>query len=454
MTSADWLKFLPEQTRNWLDGREIEQVDCLVSDIAGNARGKTIAAAKFSGQEKIALPDSLFHQTITGSYIDTGEEDQNVEADMVLTPEFSTAIASPWAKKVTVQVIHNVSSLDGEPVNHSPRNVLKRVLSFYEHEGWQAVVAPELEFYLTRPNLHPSEAIEPYIGRNKRNVVKRQAYSLSALDEYGAVIDEIQKFAEAQGIDMDGVVQEDGAGQIEINLQHGCPLALADQVFHYKRTVREAALRHDCFATFMAKPMQAEPGSAMHIHQSIVDTKTGDNIFSQKDGSPTQLFYAFIAGQQQHLPSVFCLTAPYANSYRRFVEGFSAPVNLEWGDDNRTTGLRIPQSSPQARRVENRIIGMDCNPYLAIAACLASGFIGMKNALKPRDAIIGEAYKSDLSMPKNLAEALKLFAPDSDVTELLGNDFCQLYRSIKKTELNEFDAVITAWEREHLLLNV
>lgn len=146
------------------------------------------------------------------------------------------------------------------------------------------MVAPELEFYLTEPLTDPNFPVKPKSSRTGRNPVKRQVYSLSVLDEYGPVIDDIQGFAKAQGFDIDGVVQEDGSGQIEINLKHGDAVALADQVFCFKRTIHEAALKHDCFATFMAKPMQGEPASAMHIHQSIVDKKPGKNIFTQEDG--------------------------------------------------------------------------------------------------------------------------------------------------------------------------
>ncbi len=449
-----WLEPVPAPLHQWLGKRKVDQVSCVFADVAGGTRGKTVPARKYNPQENIFIADSVFYQTITGNYGERKGEDGWTEPDLVLKPDLATTIACPWTKDVTIQIIHDVNDLDGEPVGLAPRNVLKRVLSYYQREGWQPVVAPELEFYLTEPHTDPDLPIKPKSGRTRRKTVKRQVYSLSVLEEYGPVIEDIQNFARAQGFDIDAVVQEDGSGQIEINLSHGDAIALADRVFCFKRTIHEAALKHDCFATFMAKPMQGEPGSAMHIHQSIVDRKTGRNIFSREDGRPSDLFYGFIAGQQQHLPSVFCLIAPYVNSYRRFTAAHSAPVNLEWGEDNRTTGLRIPLSPPQARRVENRIIGMDCNPYLALAACLASGFIGMKTGLSPRDAMIGEAYKSNLTMPRSLSAALEMFTGKTEITDMLGNDFCQLFRAIKKSEIDDYSAIITPWERDHLLLNV
>ena len=452
---SEWLKDRPASFHEWLDGRKIDEVECIVSDIAGVARGKTMPARKFARQERLFLPTSIFYQTITGEYAELDEvENQWTESDMLLVPDFSTATAAPWTGDVTLQVIHDITDMDGEPIGLSPRNVLKRVLSFYDAKGWQPIVAPELEFYLTKPNINPDNPIEPQIGRTGRKVVGRQAYSMSAVDEYGPVIDDIYDFAEAQGFEIDTIIQEGGAGQIEINLQHGDPVALADQVFFYKRSIREAALRHDCFATFMAKPMQDEPGSAMHIHQSIVDTKTGLNIFSAADGTPTDLFYGFIAGQQMHMPSAFCMLAPYVNSYRRFVPGDSAPINLEWGHDNRTTGLRVPISSAQGRRVENRIVGMDCNPYLAIAASLAAGYLGMIAGDKPRAELKGEANESEILLPRSLMGALDAFDEENQISEILGKDFCKLYSAIKRSESDEFLQVISPWERDHLLLNV
>jgi glutamine synthetase len=454
-TLQKWLKNRPDSFHEWLNGRRVDEVECVVSDIAGVARGKTMPARKFARQERLFLPTSIFYQTITGSYAEMEDvENQWTEADMLLTPDLETVTAAPWTGDVSLQVIHDITNLDGEPVGLAPRNVLKRVLSFYEKNNWKAVVAPELEFYLTKPNINPDNPIEPQIGRTGRKVVGRQSYSMSAVDEYGPVIDDIYDFAEAQGFEIDTIIQEGGAGQIEINLQHGDPVALADQVFYYKRSIREAALRHNCFATFMAKPMQDEPGSAMHIHQSIIDSKTGNNIFSTKQGQATDLFYGFIAGQQKFLPQVFCMLAPYVNSYRRFVPGDSAPINLEWGKDNRTTGLRIPISSAQARRVENRIVGMDCNPYLALAASLAAGFLGMTQKLKPRDALKGEAEESEITLPRSLMGAMDMFDGENGMTDMLGEDFCRLYGAIKRSESDEFLQVISPWERDHLLLNV
>ena len=161
-------------------------------------------------------------------------------------------------------------------------------------------------------------------------------------------------------------------------------MTLADQVFLFKRTIREVALKHDMFATFMAKPIEGQPGSAMHIHQSVIDIDSGQNIFSMPDGTESAAFRSFIGGMQHYLPKALVMMAPYVNSYRRLTTNTTAPVNVLWGYDNRTTGLRIPLAAPNARRVENRIPSSDANPYLAIAASLACGLLGLDKTDRSR----------------------------------------------------------------------
>lgn len=453
--SDAWLKRLPESFLQWLDGRRIDDAECIIADIAGMSRGKAMPARKFSSSDSMYLPTSIFYQTITGDYVDIEEmKDQWIESDLVLKPDYTTATAAPWSADVTLQVVHDAFLQDGSRCPVAPRNVLRQVVDAYSSEGWRPVVAPEIEFYLTKPNTDPDKAIEPPIGRTGRQGVARQAYSMVAVDEYGPVIDDIYDFAEAQGFEIDTIIQEGGAGQIEINLKHGDPVTLADQVFYYKRSIREAALRNGCFATFMAKPMEDQPGSAMHIHQSVVSLADGSNVFNTSDDEPSELFYGFLAGLQVHLPAVICVLAPYVNSYRRFTRDDAAPINLEWGFDNRTTGIRVPLSSAAARRIENRVVGMDCNPYLAIAASLACGLVGMRSSARPRDPLQSDAYSLPHALPRGLLEALDLFGRDSAVADVLGAEFCQLYRAIKQKESEEFLQVISPWERKHLLLNV
>lgn len=450
---SNWTSKLPEAALDFIANRRVDEVECIIGDIAGVARGKAMPATKFGQQTSYFLPNSIFLQTITGEWADN-PFDAFTEPDMILEPDWSTATAAPWTADVTLQVIHDARDQQGNLVPFAPRNVLRRIINLYEAQGWRPVVAPEMEFFLTARNIDPNMPVQPPMGRTGRRAAGKQAYSMSAVDEYGKVIDDIYDFAEAQGLEIDGILQEGGAGQIELNLAHGDPVRLADDVFFFKRLIREAALRHDCFATFMAKPIAGEPGSAMHIHTSVVDTKTGRNIFAGPDGAETEAFNHFIGGMQNHMAAAIALMAPYVNSYRRYVPDFAAPINLEWGRDNRTTGLRIPISSPAGRRVENRLPGMDCNPYLGIAATLACGYLGLIEKTPARPEFVGSAYIDSDEIPANLGDALDLLDEDSALKEVLGTDFCAVYDSVKRNEYKEFLQVISPWEREHLLLNV
>ena len=451
---ADWKDSLPEAASTYLEGRRLDEVECIISDLPGIARGKAVPASKFARQDYFHLPDSIFYQTITGDWGEAAGDDGFTEKDMILKPDMSTATAAPWTGDWTLQIIHDAYDRHDKPVEFSPRNVLKRVVKMYHDKGWEPVVAPEMEFFLVARNLDPAQSIKPIIGRSGRPAAARQAYSMTAVDEFGPVIDDIYDFAEAQGFEIDGITQEGGAGQLEINLLHGDPVKLADEVFYFKRLIREAAMRHECYATFMAKPIADEPGSAMHIHHSILDRKTGANIFSGKDGGETPEFMHFIAGLQNHMPAALAVIAPYVNSYRRYVKDHAAPINLEWGYDNRTTGIRVPLSSPSARRVENRLAGMDCNPYLAIAASLACGYLGLMDAKDPKAEFKGDAYDGDGDIPRVLGSALDIFDEATALHEVLGPEFARVYGIVKRAEYDEFLQVISPWEREHLLLNV
>ena len=451
---ADWIENLPTAAQLYLEGRRLDEVECIISDLPGIARGKAVPASKFAKQEYFHLPDSIFYQTITGDWGEAAGDEGFIERDMILRPDMSTASAAPWTGDWTLQVIHDAYDGAGEMIPFSPRNVLRRVVAAYHDMGLEPVVAPEMEFFIVARNIDPAKEIEPMMGRSGRPAAARQAYSMTAVDEFGPVIDDIYDFAEAQGFEIDGITQEGGAGQLEINLVHGDPIKLADEVFYFKRLIREAALRHDCFATFMAKPIADEPGSAMHIHHSILDRETGENIFSDEDGGETQRFYHFIGGLQRHLPSAIAVLAPYVNSYRRYVRDHAAPINLAWGRDNRTTGIRVPISGAKARRVENRLAGMDCNPYLGIAASLACGLLGLREGLAPEAEFRGDAYEGEGDVPRVQGDALDMFDKATALHEVLGPEFARVYSIVKRAEYDEFLQVISPWEREHLLLNV
>ena len=440
--------------RQFLKDHGISEVEAIIPDLAGVARGKVVPAAKYMEEEGMRLPESIFLQTVTGEYPEDDSAISPSEIDIVLKADPTTIRVVPWAAEPTAQVIHDCFYGDGRPVPMAPRYVLRRVLDLYASHGWEPVIAPELEFFLVEPNIDSDYPLKPPIGRSGRPETGRQSYSIAAVNEFDPLFDDVYAFCEAQEIQIDTLIHEAGAAQMEINLLHGYPMGLADQAFMFKRTAREAALRHKMYATFMAKPMAKEPGSAMHLHQSIINTETRQNIFSAADGSPTNLFFSHIAGLQRYLPAAMSLFAPNVNSYRRTTPYNSAPINVHWGYDNRTAGLRVPMSAASARRVENRCGGADANPYLAMAASLACGFLGMVEGLKPTEPISGSAYDLPFQLPRTLAEALRLLRECRPLVDVIGERFVGAYAAVKECEHEAFLQVISAWEREHLLLNV
>jgi glutamine synthetase len=440
----------------WLEWRGIEDIECITPDQAGVARGKMMPSKKFTSNTSLALPSAVFMTTISGGYPEDGNGFHYPEddGDLKLMPDLSTLTVVPWEEDPTAAVICDLVHQDGRSVEFTPRNVLKRVVAAYDKRGLRPVVAPEIEFYLVRKNPDPDYPLTPPVGRSGRAIGGGAGYSIAGVNEFDELIDDIYHFSESQGLEIDTLIHEEGAGQLEINLRHGDPIELADQVFMFKRTIREAALKHEIYATFMAKPIQGQPGSAMHIHQSVIDKKTGKNIFSAEDGSETDAFFHFIGGMQKHVPNALVMFAPYVNSYRRLTQAASAPVNNKWGYDNRTTAFRVPRSDPSARRVENRIPSSDANPYLALAASLACGLIGITNKIKAEPPVLTTANEDEIDLPRGLLEAVDLFEADKELCGLLGKSFAATYAAIKRAEFETFMEVISPWEREYLLLNV
>ena len=444
----------------WLSKRQVDEVECLVSDMAGVARGKILPAGKFiksMEEESLRIPEGVFGQTVTGDYAETSGVMDEVQFDVTMTPDPSTLRLVPWyerADEPSALVLCDSYYLDGRPVEFSPRYVLQRVLEQLKELGVKPVVAPELEFYLVDQNKDPDYPLTLPVGLNGRRESGRQAYGIDAANEFDPIVEDIYRYCEEAQIDIDTMAHEVGPAQLEINFNHGDPLKLADQVFLFKRAVRQAALKHGIYATFMAKPHENQPGSAMHIHQSLLDISTGKNIFSTASGKDSRRFMYYIGGLQRYLPAAMALLAPNVNSYKRIARYSDAPINVHWGHDNRTVGLRVPLSSAQSRRVENRVPGADCNPYLAMAATLACGYLGIKDRLLPSKPVKGNAYRYAFGLPLHQVDALGKFHHARRLRDVLGEVFVRAYIEVKNTEYDLYQQVISSWEREHLLLNV
>ncbi|MBE9398970.1 glutamine synthetase [Pontibacterium sp. N1Y112] len=447
-----------EAFTRFLKENAITEVESTFPDMTGNARGKFYPTNKFIDEQGGKIPETLLVQTVNGEWANNHYDIVDpTDKDMVLVPDPDTLRNVPWADEPTAQVINDCYTRDGNLHPLASRSVLRRVLALYEKEGLAPVIAPEVEFYLVQKNLDPDYELKPATGRSGRRETARQSYSIDAVNEFNPVIDTLYNYCDAQGLDVDTLIHESGAAQMEINFLHGDALKLADQVFVFKRTLRETALKHDMYATFMAKPMQHEPGSSMHIHQSLIDIKTGKNIFAgEKEGEFSDAFYHYMGGLQKFTQHAISFYAPNVNSYRRFTPEMSAPVNFEWGIDNRTAGLRAPDVPLAASRIENRFAGADCNPYLAIAASLACGYLGLKAQLQPGQPNQGLAADEGdpVEVARSLEEALRLLEDCPELQEILGEKFVEAYVGVKRAEFETFHQVISSWEREFLLMTV
>jgi glutamine synthetase len=443
-------------TATWLRHHRIDEVECLVPDMNGMMRGKIVPREDFirAIDGGIRLPEFIFFQAVTGDTADESAVVNPLDRDVRVVPDLSTLRIVPWYEEPTAQVICDCRFADGTLVDFAPRSVLRRVVEAYRARGLVPVVAPEVEFYLVARNDDPDLPLGVPIGLSGRRESGRQAYGIEHANDFDHVVNLLYDYCEASRIEIATMAHESGPAQLEMNFRHGDPIELADQTFLFKRTARQAARRHDMVATFMAMPHVGEPGSAMHIHQSVVRLDDGRNIFAHEDGSDAPALLHYIAGLQTYVPKAMSLFCPNVNSYRRIRLESDAPINVHWGRDNRTCGLRVPDSGPEARRVENRVIGADSNPYLAMAATLASGLIGLDEAMTPAPVVTVDAHQLGVSLPAHLQDALTELAHCEPLKEKLGPRFVEAFIDVKQLEWRLYNRVISSWEREYLLLNV
>jgi glutamine synthetase len=432
----------------------VRDVECLFPDVSGYPRGKLMPAPSFAAGSELRIAQAIPMQCVTGDY-SYDPIFPDADPDVRLVPDYATLKLSPWSTTPRAFAIHDCVELNGEPCAFAPRSVLKAVVGRYSELGLRPVVAPEIEFYLTEPSADPALALRAPAARNGRAEAGQSAFSMNMLNELAPFWEQFRTTLAALGVEADTWIHEVGTTQYEINLMHGDPVAVADQAFLFKYAAKEVAIQHGMNAVFMAKPIAGAPGSSMHLHQSVVDIQ-GNNIFSDGQGLETPAFRHFIAGLQRYVPDLMLVFAPFVNSYRRFVTGSQAPVNLAWGYDNRTTALRIPMSGAAARRVENRIAGADANPFLAIAASLAAGLAGIDEKLTPSDPLPPGAngYDGSRNLARSFLPALEQMQESAAARRLLGDEFVTAFTAVKALEYDSYLAEIGAWERRFLLPQV
>jgi len=364
--------------------------------------------------------------------------------DFECRPDLSTLRVVPWLDK-TALVICDLFNPDGTPVEVSPRRILQRQLERAASLGFTVKTGTELEFFLYE------DTYAQAWDKNFRDLAKSSNYILdyhilqTTKDEW--FIRDVRNAMAAAGIPVEFSKGEAGLGQHELNLRYAEALACADHHTIYKNGAKEMAALRGCSITFMAKPSIDDVGSSCHIHSSLWSAD-GETSLMAGDGphhlSPT--FDGWMGGLQATAAEFAYLWAPYINSYKRYQPGSWAPTAIGWGLDNRTLGLRVVGHG-QGMRVESRIPGADCNPYLALAGTIAGGLHGIEHGLSAGEPYSGNGYESDLPrIPHTLVDSIDAFRNSTIAKEAFGEDVHWHLTHMGEAEWAAYNATVTDWE--------
>ncbi len=413
-------------------------------DMHGVARTKIVPLNKVRGFAEKGL--NMYGGTLTldtRSFVvsDSKYNEEKNYADQVLIPDLSTASIVPWMNK-TARLICDTYWADGTPLHAAPRHVLRRAIAELDKLGYQAVVGLEYEFYL----LDPTTMKPVFDGLHIFNHMRNTAVP---------VAERIVELMPQIGIDIITANCEYGPGQFEINYGPHQGLRAGDLGFTFKNGVKYIARQLGYHATFMTKPFTDQSASGAHTHISLVSKESGENAFldtNDKHGL-SQTAYHFTQGMLKHANAAMALMAPTPNCYHRFVPHHFAPSNISWGLEDRTALIRAKNSRDSRTHLENRLPTALSNSYLATAAVIAAGILGLKEAEMPPELVEGlaESYGGFEPLPPTLDNALNALESDEAFHSILGDEFVQVFTTIKRSELARLKAHVTDWERDEYL---
>lgn len=430
-----------------VEEEEIEFIRMQFVDIFGQLKNVAITANQI---EKAVNNQIMFDGSSIEGFTRVDESDQ------YLYPDLNSFAIFPWrpSQGKVARLICDVYNTDGTPFVGDPRGVLRRVIQRARDMGFDTFnIGPELEFFLFETDEE---------GRATTKTGDEAGYfDLGPLDHGESTRREICMMLEEMGFEIEASHHEGAAGQHEIDFKYDEALDGADKIMTFKLAVKSIAQKNGLHATFMPKPIFGAAGSGMHINMSLF--KDGQNTFYDPADPRglSQTAYAFIAGLLQHVKGFTALTNPLVNSYKRLVPGYEAPCYKAWSASNRSALIRIPASRGSATRVELRSPDPACNPYLAVAACLAAGLDGIAQRLTPPPEIPGNIYAMDQetrkafgieALPRNLEEALSEMERDAVVMDVLGPHVAQHYLNGKQKEWEEYQTRVSSWELEKYLV--
>lgn len=443
-----------EQIINELKSSGVQKVKVAIADIDGILLGKYIHIDKFYSALKSGFgfcnvifgwdckDEAYDNATYTGWH--TGFPDALAKLDL------STYRNIPWDNNVPF-FLADFENEDGSPLGVCPRQLLKKVVQKANSMGFQPFCGLEFEFFNFRET---PDSLEKKSYNNLESITPGMfGYSMirSTINQpyFTTIIDDLNDF----GVPVEGLHTETGPGVFEAGLVYSEALEAADRGILFKTSVKEIASRFGIIPTFMARWNPKLPGSSGHIHQSLWDMESKTNLFydANDPNDMSAVFKSYIAGQMKCLPELLPFFAPTINSYKRLVEGYWAPTLVTWGLDNRTVAYRVISMCEKSTRVEVRVAGADINPYLGIAASIASGLYGIENNLQLSDAPIkgnGYAVKDAVRLSKNLMEATSKLSKSEIAKEILGKEFVDHFVSTREWEWREYQKSVTSWELE------
>jgi glutamine synthetase len=441
-------KLTVQELRDLVGKTEIDTVLVAITDMQGRLQGKRCGARYF-------LEEVVQHGTEGCNYLLAVDVDMNTVdgyemsswesgyGDLLMAPDLATLRVLPWLEG-TALVLCDVQWLDGRPMPASPRQILKAQLDRLAERGLTAYVGTELEFIVFNDTFEQawSKTYKDLDPANQYNV----DYSLLGTARIEPLLRDIRNSMEGAGLYVESAKGECNLGQQEIAFRYDEALKTCDNHSIYKTGAKEIAVKHGKSLTFMAKYDERE-GNSCHIHLSFRGADGDPVLAGDREHGFSALMEQFIAGQLACLPELTYLLAPNINSYKRFQPGSFAPTAVAWGLDNRTCALRVVGHG-QSLRVENRLPGGDVNPYLAVAALIASGLYGIENELELEPLLAGNAYTSDKPhVPTTLREASALFGGSKMAREAFGDEMVDHYLNAARVELDAYDAAVTDWER-------
>ena len=424
------------------------KVKIAITDIDGVLRGKYISAEKFLSisNSHFGFCDVVFGWDSNDLSYDNSSFSgwHKGYPDTPASIDLSTFRKIPWENDIPFFLCE----LTGPSAYVCPRNVLKKVIEEANQLGFNPLFSQEFEWFNFEETPHSIH--EKNFNGLKPISPGMFGYSILRSTLRNDFFTDLFKLLKQFDVPLEGLHTETGPGVLEAAISYSNILEAADRAVLFKTGVKEISYKYGIMATFMAKWNEKLPGCGGHVHQSLWDRKRKRNIFFDEKNAQkmSTTFQSYIAGQLYCLPHILPLVAPTVNSFKRLVPGAWAPTTITWAVDNRTVALRALPGGSKSSRLETRVVGSDTNPYLAMAACLASGLYGIKHKLKLQSETKGNGYL-DLThgvLPANLEVATQLMKESKIAKELFGENFVQHFVQTREWEWKQYIKVVTDWE--------